>query len=718
MRIVMLFCLSVLSLASSIPASAEPLKSNSISITDLLKIARTASKTELWASDSVAEDKLSVYVDPSSVDKVEQGLDLLPGYQWISIKPADGTIYKVLGPDYIERSKWRSLADAADEEERRKVREFVEKRLSEYRAAMALTNDELQALAETDPRLVYDLTTPSFRVEIELLTSFNNEQLNQVLSPQGLKVNVRDLPADMQERFLDSKVRGMVDEPAKRLAKKYGANAPSAKELLKVFVNTGTLQFSGYGSGGFTVDIRSDVPLFGGYQSSIIGPTYTDNYWIYVLNLREKTMSREDAWDLWKAEEDHFDKLRTDAMAKEKETRFAEAPPRFGSRNAPDFKIDRQLLDKPVVEGYPYYRGVEFVQSVCSQKGCSLFALEPYRNRGLKATDDMQFRYALDLAMDSLGILKDYLGDYVWAYQDDQLILAPRHFEDRLAAGIPLSTINKLRAIAAKTNGTFDLDGLAEAVPLLNQRQIDALPENAPDDLRATGIDYVKEPAVRLYASLSPRRRVKACNGGVSYTVLENKQRALFYEALGRVVNAVDLLPEPSYFSVDDRDSQNGRYHLITFTFGFADETALPFDLRLPARKDNSKTAQSASKADAKAEPTQPQVLTVMKSLAEWNYIGRREHDDDNELKAIMYSQIGERPVKRILKVGETLEGAKLVEIGAKFVTFSLDGAQITFPITQATALAPFDPKVPSIYTSWIGIDETWTGILKKEKGE
>ncbi|MEN6371559.1 MAG: hypothetical protein ABFD64_06040 [Armatimonadota bacterium] len=718
MRIVMLFCLSVLSLASSIPASAEPLKSDSISIINLLEKARAASKVELWASDSVAEDRLSVYVDQSSSDKVEQGLDLLPGYQWISIKPADGTVYKVLGPDYIERSKWRSLADAADEEERRKVREFLEKRLSEYRAAMALSNDELQSLAETDPQLVCNLTTPSSRVEAELLANFNNEQLNQILSPQGLKVNVRDLPADKQEKFLDSRIRGMVDEPAKRLAKRYGANAPSAKELLKVFVNTGTLQFSGYGSGGFTVDIRSDVPLFGGYQSSIIGPTYTDNYWIYVLNLREKTMSKEDAWNLRNAEEDYFFNLWTDAMAKEKETRFAEAPPRFGSRNAPDFRIDRQLLGKPVVEGYPYYRGVEFVQSVCSQKGCSLFAFEPYRNRGLKATDDMQFGYALDLAMDSLGILRDYLGDYVWAYQDDQLILAPRHFEDRLAAGIPLSTINKLRAIAAKTNGTFDLDGLAEAVPLLNQRQIDALPENAPDDLRATGIDYIKEPAVRLYASLSPRRREKACNGGVSYTVFGNKQIALFYEALGRVVNAVDLLPEPSYFSVDDRDSPNGRYHPITFTFGFADETALPFDLQLPLPKDNSKTAQSAPKADDKAEPTQPQVLTVMKSLAEWNYSGRREHDDDNELKAIMYSQIGDKLVKRILQVGETLEGAKLVEIGEKSAIFTLDGAQITFPITQATSLAPFDPKSPSFYTYWMGVDKAWAEAVRKEMSE
>ncbi|MEN6371558.1 MAG: hypothetical protein ABFD64_06035 [Armatimonadota bacterium] len=709
MRTVMLFCLSVLSLASSIPASAEPLKSNSISIINLLEKARAASKIELWASDSVAEDKLSVYVDPSYAGKVEQGLDLLPGYQWISIKPADGTAYKVLGPDYIERSKWRNLADAADEEDQKRVRQYAAKQLAEYRAALALSKDGLQSLAAKDPKIVYDLTTPCFRVAVELIVSLNNEQMNQVLSPQGLRMNVRDLPAAMQENLLDNIIRGMIYRSANKHKKRDGTSAPSAKELEEVLINTGTLQLTGYDMGGFSVTIKSNDPLSDYCLFYVMGSKYSNYHPSRLSLLRAKSISTEAIKDLQEKEDYLFDILM-DIKEKEKETRLTENPPRFGLRNAPDVKVSGLK---------PQDMCIKIIQDICKQKEYSFIAFEP-GPRGETIADNTQLGFALDQVADNLC-------DYVWAYQDGQIIFIPRHFTYKLAENIPLPTINKLRAIAAQTGGIFDLDGLAEVVSLLNWRQLNALPENIPTDLAitslagkgivATGIYYAKlnSALIKLYASLSPHRRKSACNGGVSFTVLGSKQKDLFYEALGSVATAVDLLPEPSYFSIDDRGSQNGNYHFITFTFGFVDGTTLPFDLQLPVPGVNNKTAQSAPKAVDNPASTQPQVLTVMKSLAEWNYSGRREHDDDNVTKAIMYSQIGDKLVKRILKVGETLEGAKLVEIGEKSAIFTLDGAQITFPITQATSLAPFDPKAPSIYTAWMGVDKIWEEALEKE---
>ncbi|MEN6371626.1 MAG: hypothetical protein ABFD64_06380 [Armatimonadota bacterium] len=731
MRIVMLFCLSVLSLASSIPASAELINENGISITSLLTKARTASKAELWASDSVARDKLWVYVDSLSTDKVEQGLDLLPGYQWISIKPADGTVYKVLGPDYIERSKWSSLADAADEAEKKMIRQYAEKRLAEYRAALALSKDGLQSLETKDPNLVYDLTTPSYRVGVEILASLSNEQMNQVFSPGGLRVNVRNLPQDMQRKLLDSTIREMINKSAGRHAQQDGSNALSAKELEGVFINSGALQFSGYDVNGFFVTISSDDYWFGGKsilarsaypeyygcRMRIVKPKYSDLFESRALLLQAKGMSIKASWNSVNDEEDDFCTLRSDVVEKERKTRLAETPPRFGLRTAPDVKIDQQLLSKFAEGGYPFYiRTINFIPTICEQKGYSFFSLSPHLMSGaVKVTDNIiQLGYALDLAADVTGDIKDFHGDYVWAYQNEQIILSSKHFASNIDGNIPLSTINRLRAVAAKTNGVFDLDGLVEVVSLLNQRQLDALPLNLPDDLEDTGIEYAKtqNKFIQLYASLSTRRREKACNGGVSFTVLGSKQRDLFYEALGSAVTAIDLLPEPSYFSVDDWGSQNGRYHLLTFVFGFVDGTGWSFDLMLPVPKVNSKTAQSAPKADDKVEPTQPQVLAVMNSLSEWNYSGMREHDDDNELKAIMYSQIGDKLVKRILKVGETLEGAKLVEIGEKSAIFTLDGAQITFPITQAVALAPFEPT-PS--TSFISLYDRLDDILMRK---
>ncbi|MEN6371557.1 MAG: hypothetical protein ABFD64_06030 [Armatimonadota bacterium] len=711
MRTVMLFCLSVLSLASSIPASAEPLKSNSISITTLLEKARAASKIELWASDSVAEDKLSVYVDPSSTDKVEQGLDLLPGYQWISIKPADGTTYKVLGPDYIERSKWSSLADAADEEDQKRIAQYVKKRLAEYRAALALSKEELQSLAETDPRLVLGLTCSSDHTEIELLTGFNDEQIDQSFSPEGLNVNIRDLPADMQKKLLNNTARRGIEESAKKHAQQDGDNAPSVKELESMFVNTGTLRITNYDDMyGLTLCIESNDPFSGIETTGFVEPkfTYYPDYRALLLNA--KGMSMEAAEDSLESERADFYRLYDEAIEKEKETRLTETPPRFGLRNATDIEIDKQLLSHPAEKRY---HSTDLIQDICKQKGYSLFAFEPQVVWEVKVTGNTQLGYALDLAADSIL-------DYVWAYQNEQIILVSRHFADRLAENIPLSTINKLRAVAAKTNGTFDLDGLAEVVSLLNQKQLDALPGNVPDDLENSGIAYAgaRPEFIRLYASLSPRRREKACNGGISFTVLENKQRDLFYEALRSVVTAVDLLPKPSYFSVNDRGPQNSWNHPVTFTFGFVDGTTWPIDIRLPVPRAYSKTAQSAPKADDKPAPTQPQVLVVMNSLSEWNYIGQRTHDDDNEPKAVMYSQIGDRPVKRTLRTGDTLKDARLVDFGAASATFSLNGTQITFPITQAAALTPFDPKTPTEETSWIGVEAALEDALKKEMGE
>ncbi|MEN6521012.1 MAG: hypothetical protein ABFD46_07680 [Armatimonadota bacterium] len=672
-----------------------------------------------------------MYVDPSSTDKVEQGLDLLPGYQWISIKLTDGTVYKVLGPDYIERSKWRTLANTADEEEGKKFRQYSEKRLAEYKAALNFSDEELQSLEYEDPSLLHDLTTPSSRVKIELLAGLNDEQTNYALSPQGLTVNVRDLPASTQKKLFDSFRKSMIEESAYKYTQ-LGYNPPSATELEEDFFNNGALYFSG-DYGNVCLRIKSNIPMLSGCQSCVLSSKGISYSWARLALLVAKGMSWEDAHTFLEAELKYFSKLRLDVQKKVRENYSAKNPPRFGSKNAPEGKFDKEFR-----ASCP-----EIIQRICKQKEYSFFAFKPRMTGGRLIKDNTPLGYALDQAADSLE-------DYVWAYQDGQLIFAPRHFVDRLAENIPPSTIAKLRKIALQTNSIFDFEGLVKVISLLNQKQLEALPENVPYDLMQARIYYANEPVIKFYASLNPSQRKQACNGGISCTALGDLQKDLFYKAVEGILTAPTPCSEPAEFSIIDRgsfltedpeggesyfcdelsdDTENSEdyqgfptntpdQHHFLFRLSLADGTTQSIDLRFPVPGDKCKITQNASKSEDKPAPTQPQVLAVMKSLSEWNYIGRRTHDDDNEPKAVMSSQKGDRSVKRALKTGDTLEGARLVDFGVTSATFSLDGAQITFPLAQTTALAPFDPKTPTEETLWIDIDAAWAEAIKKEISE
>jgi hypothetical protein len=71
--------------------STSLLRETAIPIASFFEKVRTASGESLWVCPEIAEEKLTVLIDPKDAGKVRQALDLLPGYQWVSGTLPDGS---------------------------------------------------------------------------------------------------------------------------------------------------------------------------------------------------------------------------------------------------------------------------------------------------------------------------------------------------------------------------------------------------------------------------------------------------------------------------------------------------------------------------------------------------------------------------------------------------------------------------------------------------
>jgi hypothetical protein len=283
---------------------------------------------------------------------------------------------------------------------------------------------------------------------------------------------------------------------------------------------------------------------------------------------------------------------------------------------------------------------------------------------------------------------------YIWAYDQGALILTRRDLAEALRREIPDRLLEKWRKRAKERGGRLTLDDLAEMAPDLSNAQGLGLPN---DLIRAGAMSIrINRKYLLFYGALTPAQRKAAWSEqGLPGSDLSEEQRAQFVAAAYAFFG--DARPKaviPASFQA----KADGRATVFVFNFRDGEPQLMPMGIRPspPGIAPSGQVVRETGGAGIGA--SFPPVKTAANDpgereaeaafpLSYWNFAGRMTKD--NEAMALLETRRGDDSHSRLLKVGDMLEGARLISIDADGLTFSIDDSMIKLPESKLHSLAP-----------------------------